>query len=194
MPILHIPSDAFSHGQIKSKLWLCEHLSNWLQKHLNSSSPYTLHWFGSWVGVGPFLLLALTKKSFKKINLYDLTATDLDISKNLLDYWRCESVEINTYNQDVNTVVVLNDPHQIFVNTACEHIAGSHWLSSIAKGSFVLLQSTDMAHAEHINCPTDLNDFLKKYSDQLEVLDKQQLYFDYPDKKFTRYMLFGIKI
>ncbi|MBY0553524.1 hypothetical protein K2P97_03275 [bacterium] len=193
MPILNIPSDAFSHGQIKSKLWLCEHFKKWAEIHFKQESGYTLNWYGSWIGLGPLLLLSFNNNVFKKINLFDLNEYDLKSSASVLDFWRCESIEVNTFNSDVNTITPSKDANQLFVNTACEHIAGSAWLKNIPVGSYVLLQSTDMPHIEHINCPENAKDFLSKYIEEIQILDTQELAFQYPDKSFKRFMLLGIK-
>ena len=193
MPSLSIPSDSFSHGQIKSKLWLCESFALWFKKYLSADNSYILNWYGSWVGIGPFLLLANNPKLFKKINLYDLNSADLATSKNLLDFWRCESVEINTHTADVNSILPSSEPHQIFINTSCEHVHETQWLANIPKNTHILLQSTDMPHVEHTNCPTDMTDFAGKYAGHINILEQHFIQFNYPDKKFSRYMLFGTK-
>ncbi|MEQ1722845.1 MAG: hypothetical protein ABL930_06685 [Pseudobdellovibrio sp.] len=193
MPSLLIPSDAFSHGQIKSKLWLCENFSLWLKKYLSKHNIYTLNWYGSWVGIGPMLLLSQNTSLFSKINLFDLNDIDLAISGSVLDYWKCESIEIKLHNVDINSYEPTTEPNQIFINTSCEHILDDNWLKLIPTGSNILLQSTDMPHLEHINNPQDLNHFTQMYSDNINVLEVKSLAFDYPDKKFNRYMLFGTK-
>src|SRR5436190_23685708 len=72
MKDLILPRDAFSHGQVKSKLWLSESFSKWSASHLNKDAKYDLNWYGSWVGIGPFVLLAGTGVRIKSINLFDL--------------------------------------------------------------------------------------------------------------------------
>ena len=70
---------------------------------------------------------------------------------------------------------------------------GTQWVENIPHGAFVLFQSTDMVHPEHINRPLDLDDFTKPFLEFVEVLESAQINFDYPDKSFNRYMLFGTK-
>lgn len=193
MKDLSIPRDAFSHGQIRSKLWLSEKFADWSKKHVEASENLTLNWYGSWVGIGPFLLLSRTDIKFTRVNLFDLNAQDLEVSRSILDYWRCESIEIITHCIDVNDHRPENTPNQVFINSACEHMAEHLWLEQIPKGSFVLLQSTDMQHPEHVNCAIDLEQFINNYSPGLTVLESQQIDFFYPDKQFSRFMLFGRK-
>lgn len=190
---LILPRDAFSHGQIRSKLWLSEHFAVWSTKHLLDRN-YTLNWYGSWVGIGPFILLQNTKVRFNKINLFDLNSEHLEISRQVLDFWRCESIAISTKALDVNEIVPDLQPDQLFINTSCEHINNDIWLKNIPKGSLVLLQSTNMPHPEHTNCASNLDQFVAKYGGFITLLESEQIDFNYPDKEFSRFMLLGRKI
>lgn len=193
MKDLIVPRDAFSHGQIKSKLWLSESFSRWAVQHLDIGAKFELNWYGSWVGIGPFLLLTGTGIQFKAINLFDLNAESLEASRLILDFWRCESIELTTQLLDVNNHVPLASTHQIFINSACEHMDNQAWLQNLPAGSIVLLQSTDMHHPEHVNCSRTLKDFVIKQNGLIDVLESDEIHFDYPDKKFSRFMLFGNK-
>lgn len=193
MKDLIIPRDAFSHGQIKSKLWLSECFTKWAAQHLDSSAKYELNWYGSWVGIGPFLLLSDKALKFGVINLFDLNAESLEASRLILDYWRCESIEISTRQLDVNTYIPAAGNNQIFVNSACEHMENENWLKNLPVGSVVLLQSTDMPHVEHINGSLSLGDFANKLSSLVKVLESNEIQFNYPDKTFSRFMIFGIR-
>ena len=189
-----LPADALSHGQIKSKIWLSQRLNSWIPKHITTpADDYTLNWYGSWVGMGPFLFLAQTQLRFLDINLIDLDATSLEKSRHLLEYWRCEWARLHTHQIDFNLFTPSDQPHQFFFNTSCEHDPNNSWVKKIPTGSFVLLQSTDMPHPEHVNSPKDLKHFLSLYENCLKILESEQLNFKYPDKSFSRFMLFGIK-
>ncbi len=192
--VLNIPSDAFSHGQIKSKLWLAKELSCWSEKHMDKGIRYELNWYGSWVGMGPFLLFCQANLRFSKVNLFDLDQEALAVSKALLNFWHCEGVEINLINQDMGKATESGAASRLFINTACEHVSDEQWLKNISAGSFVLLQSTDMKHVEHINSPKNFEDFLLKYSPHIHTLESDAIHFTYPDKEFFRFMLFGRKL
>ena len=118
---------------------------------------------------------------------------DLENSKSVLDFWRCESIEINLHNIDVNSYIPSPKSNKLFINTSCEHLNDNNWLMQIPSGAHVILQSTNMPHDEHINSPYDLNHFIEMYSKLISIIDSQSLEFVYPNKKFDRYMLFGIK-
>ena len=193
MQTISFPADAFSHGQIRSKIWLTKKLNMWSQKHMALDKTWVLNWYGSWCNVGPFMLLSNTFLNFIRINLYELTDEYLEVAPKFLDFWRCEGVEINQIVGDVNSIYPNSYAQQLFVNTACEHMVGTQWVENIPHGAFVLFQSTDMVHPEHINRPLDLDDFTKPFLEFVEVLESAQINFDYPDKSFNRYMLFGTK-
>jgi hypothetical protein len=191
---LILPSDAFSHGQIRSKIWLSEKLTFWLRAYDLDSHIYSLNWYGSWVGLGPFVLLTNSPLKISKMNLFDLEKKHLEASRQVLNYWACEGVEINTFNEDVNSYTHLPEEKKlIFINSACEHMQSSEWLHNIPTNSLVVLQSTNMPHPEHINCHSSLTHFTSAYSAYLNILDSDSIHFTYPDKSFVRFMILGFK-
>lgn len=190
---IQIPKDAFSDGQVRSKIWLSKHLDLWSKKYLNEKQSYCLNWYGSWVGLGPFMVLSTTSILFHKLNLIELDQSALVSSRKILDHWHCHSYEINYLQQDMNQFNPSREPNQIFINTACEHVIDTEWLKQIPQGSFILLQSTDMPHIEHINISNNLNEFELKMIDQFKILEKSELNFIYPSRTFSRFMLFGQK-
>ena len=191
MQNISIPVDAFSHGQIKSKLWLCQQLNFWSAKHFDTDCSYVLSWYGSWVGLGPFLLLSQTKIRFQEVNLVDINLAALDISEKLLEFWRLESVKISVHQVDANEIQPDPYAHHIVVNTACEHIRETAWLENLPTGAMVLLQSTNMRHIEHINPAASLSDFKSQYEKFVTVLESDQMEVSYPTSKFSRFMLLG---
>lgn len=191
---MRINSDAFSHGQIKSKLWLLKQFHNIFSSDTTAIKQFILHWYGSWVGVGPFLFLTQYSDYINEINLYDIEASDLDSSLKILNFWYCEGLNIKTHIADVNTTHL--DPskkNQIVINTSCEHIVESKWIENIPKSTRIVLQSTDMPHVEHINCPKNLDDFINKYDKHIDIQNYDTLNFNYPNMSFSRYMLSGVK-
>lgn len=189
-----INSDAFSHGQIKSKLWLLNAFQKLFSSDAVPKKQFILHWYGSWVGVGPFLLLTQYDDYINEINLYDIEASDLDSSLKILNFWFCEGLSIKTHTSDVNTIHLdPSKPNQIVINTSCEHIIENQWIENIPKATRIILQSTDMPHIEHVNSPKNLEDFIQKYEKQIEIHSHDALNFNYPNMNFSRYMLSGIK-
>ena len=191
---LSIPKDAFSDGQVRSKLWLANSLNEWGRKYFTSNTTYTLNWYGSWVGLGPFLLLSLTDIKFSTVNLIELDDESLKTSRRILDYWICEGVQINTFNENMNHYLPQStSENQLFVNTACEHVLEIDWIKRIPTGAKILLQSTDMTHTEHINSVSSLAEFKTQMNPYFSVKEINQLDVSYPNMSFSRFMLFGVK-
>lgn len=190
-----VPKDAFSHGQIKSKIWLVDSFNEIASQHIDIKRKHTLSWYGSWIGLGPFIFLLQSKMQLKEIRLFDINQNSLDASKNILNFWLCEGILLNTFCEDINNTQPIDSPDQIFVNTSCEHIVSNDWIKKIPIGSYVILQSTDMRHIEHVNSPKNLDDFIAKYASFVEIYSTHQLPVSYDDCdfRFTRYMLFGRK-
>lgn len=191
---LQIPKDAFSDGQIRSKLWLSHSLNLWAQRYFQSHSNFWLTWYGSWVGVGPFMLLSLSDIQFETVNLVEIDKNSLETSENLLQHWFFKGVQIQKIFDDMNTFKPNPIPkNQIFVNTACEHVLSHQWLDNIPKGSFLILQSTNMKHEEHINSSQTLEEFKNKMANHITILETDQLDFKYSNYEFSRFMIFGRK-
>ena len=63
---MEVDKDAFSSGQVGSKIWLCEELerTGWSSK--------TTHIYGGWYGMTAFLLLSRGKFKVGNIRSYDV--------------------------------------------------------------------------------------------------------------------------
>lgn len=193
MTLFPTPSDAFSHSQIKSKFWLADMVQSWQSRNLLPQKFY-LHWLASWVGIGPFVLLSrLPQTTFSGLSLYDLNENSLKTSHLILDYWRCQNIPIELHCSEINNSTTYHPQQGVYINTSCEHMRSQDWLNQITQSSYVVLQSTDMAHPQHFLRSKDLNHFKEQYSPWLEIRDACEIDFSYPDKKFARFMLLGIK-
>jgi hypothetical protein len=73
--------DAFSSGQIGSKIWLCEKLEK-----LNWSSDLT-YIYGGWYGITAFLLLSRGKFNVSKIRSLDIDPSCEPIADMINENW-----------------------------------------------------------------------------------------------------------
>jgi len=192
---LSLHEDAFSDGQVRSKIWLADMVSQWAAKHFeNFEKPYVITWYGSWVGVGPFLLLSKTNIPFSKLVLVEIDEVSLQTSKSILNHWDWRKDRVFYIKEDINRYVPgVSSAPSLFINTICEHLPSDQWLKNIPPGSLVILQATDMPHDEHTNRPKNLADFTERFSDSgLKILESAQLNFDYLNgKTFSRFMILG---
>lgn len=187
--------DAWSSGQVSSKIWLCEEL----EKHLESSQEATIWIYGGWYGILSFLLLSRGKLSIKFIRSFDLDHRCESIANIINENWiwdgklkfhswtaDCEKINLNNYQK-----YSPNKP-DIIISTVCEHLKDNKWWDNIPKGQTVVLQSTDMKAKDHINCVHSQSEFAQKYPMQ-SVFYLGQKDFKYERFSFSRFMLIGTK-
>jgi hypothetical protein len=178
-------TDAFTHGQIRSKLWLCRELEK-----LNCSSNLT--WiYGGWYGLVAFLLLSRNKFNVKRIHSYDVDPSCKAIAEMINDNWVCQSEVFRAHTLDCN--LLLPTESDLIINTATEHFPSMTWWNNIPSGKRVVLQGNNMVHeGEEVTISTSLDNFkqqfpLSKYEYTGEIE------FNYDTWGFKRYMVIGIK-
>ena len=185
--------DAWSDGQVSSKLWLCRSIESFLKERPR----LTLWIFGSWYGTLAFLLLTRERLDIKKIYCFDVDRRANKIAKKILDHWRFQEVEIEVFNEDCQNISI-DSPYykmakpDLIINTSCEHMSDYQWWQHIPPETFFALQSTDMPHPTHINPVHSLNEFRTKIS-PCEIFRAEEKHFSYPTLKFNRFMLVGKK-
>ncbi len=181
--------DAFSHGQIKSKLWLCEEM----EKSFKDFEYINLEVFGSWYGSLVFLMLIRNRLNIKNVNFYDIDQEALRISRKLHDFWLHEhSVQLNFNISDCQLIKLPLNKNSIIINTSCEHFSDLDWWHNLADGTYFVIQSTDMVHEQHISPTFSLEQWKHQLSPRLIIYEGQNK-TTYEDYSFTRFMLMGIK-
>lgn len=188
--------DAFSLGQLKSKLWLIDNLPNNLG---------TVFICAGWYGTLASLMFDRARKKFDKIRSFDIDETCADIADTMnrpwvMDGWQFKASTLDilkmeyptqhtTYRANGTSLDLIEMPDTI-INTSCEHIENfEEWYNKIPKGKLICLQSNDyVALEEHVNCVKDSLHFA-------EMAPLSKVYFtgELPLEKYTRYMRIGIK-
>lgn len=171
--------ESFWKGQVNSKLWLINNLNNFL-----NDDPKKIVIHGGWNGVLASLLFNTD------INITQITSVDIDPS--------CEEVArtINKRQEMEGKFIAVtadmtsyNYEADIVINTSCEHITQeqyTEWLNLVPKDALIVLQSNNFFELdEHINCATDVNDFVKMSN--IDVFWSGE--FQTP--KYTRFMIIG---
>ena len=176
--------DAFSNGQIDSKLWLCREL-----EALDWSSELT-HIYGGWYGMLGFLLLSREKFQVKRIASFDVDPACEAIADMINENWVIKNWQFKAHTEDCNQMLSGNP--DLIINTSTEHFDSMEWFDNIPKGMRVILQGNNMPHDDHYIHSASLNDFIKRYPlSQLAYSGSKD--FTYPDWSFTRYMIIGVK-
>lgn len=174
--------DAFWRGQIQSKEWLIETLTNYIPI---KDAPVKIDIHGGWVGVLASMLFQ------SHIPIKYICSVDIDPSCELIATMMNKIEEIDgkfkAVTGDMCTVPVNGT---VVINTSCEHITQEQyelWLSRIPANSIIVLQSNNYKIPEHVRVAQSLEEF-KQQSHLKEMWSgtlKTQLY--------DRWMIIGNK-
>ncbi len=184
--IVKVEKDAWSSGQISSKLWLCKELEN-----LNIQNPQIIWVYGGWVGLASLLLLSREIFPVKHIRSFDKDPSYEHIADTILENWVWQSWKFKAITADCNKMDFTGEKPDIIINCSTEHFDENTWYQSIPTGTLVALQNNDMPHSQHSSCFKNCEEFAEYYD--LNTLYQGTLDFTYPDWKFSRYMIIGTK-
>ena len=178
---------AFSHGQVHSKIWLCEQL----EPYITYNSRILI--LGSWYNVLGSMLLNRKPRHYPCITGIDHDCEAINIANKLCEPWMIAPTPfITNICQDVN--IFDSNGYNIIINCSCEHIEKDDWFYKIPKNTLVCLQSSDVCLTGKdwdIKNPNPTFDtFLNKYP-LSTYLYKDQMLFNYPDIQYKRFMLIG---
>lgn len=186
MKILPVDKDAFSSGQVGSKIWLCEQLEQ-LFDNID-----TVWIYGGWYGITAFLLQSRGNLTIDSIRSYDLDPTCESVADMINENWLINDWQFKAHTTDCSSLQPkLNNP-DLIINTSTEHFVNTEWWDNIPNGTYVALQGNNMAHDDHVIHSESLADFCQTYS-LSEVLYSGELQFTYPTWNFTRFMQIGKK-
>ena len=188
---ISINSDAFSSGQIGSKIWLCEKL-----EQIFGQSNETIWVLGGWYGVTSLLLLSRGVINVSSIRSFDVDPVCEKIADTLLNNWVWQHWTFKAFTNDCNKLDFKSDqygPHPtLIINTSCEHFDSMDWFNNIPTGTKVAVQTNDMPHDDHVTNVSSMDDVKLQYP--LSKIKYEGIKtFKYPDWSFNRFMLIGYK-
>lgn len=176
---------SFSHGQIVSKLWLCDHI----EQYLTNSKIAIL---GGWYNILGFLLLSRYQNKINHITSFDIDQSTKPIADKIVDAWL--SKYASNITADVNTLDFQN--FDIIINCSPEHMSSNDWFNNIPNNKLVCIQSSNITIKEHpwlvCNPNTSLNNLCKKYK-LSKLFYNDELPIVYTDWGYKRYMIIGEK-
>jgi len=181
---MNVDKDAFSSGQIGSKIWLCEEL-----ERLEWSSNLTYIYAG-WYGITSFLLLSRGKFQVDKIRSLDIDPSCQPVADMINENWVWQDWKFKALTQDCNNHV--GQFGDLIINTSTEHFTSKEWFDRIPKGTRVVLQGNNMPHDDHVIHSETLDDFIFQYP-LSNIVYQGSKEFVYPNWGFTRYMILGTK-
>ncbi len=183
---MNIDKDAFSSGQISSKIWLCEELEKLFDK-IDSIWIY-----GGWYGLTAFLLRSRNNIEIQQIRSIDVDPRCEPIADMINENWVWKDWSFKAITKDCEQPDFIPIDVDLVINTSTEHFKSLDWFYNIPKGTSVVLQGADMKHEDHIFHFNNLSDFLSKFP-LTETYFSGEKIFQYPDWKFSRFMVIGVK-
>jgi hypothetical protein len=184
---LKIDSDAFSAGQIESKIWAAEELER-VSAHTNI---LRISMLGGWYGLFHFILKIRGKQTVEWCRSYDLDASACSTANIINNTWETKEWAFRSIPKDANDLFYQDNTNCI-VNTATEHFSGKDWYNRIPKGTLCLFQGNDLEIEDHVNKPTDLNHFKSLWPLEIMLFEGTK-YFNFEKDPYTRYMVIGYK-
>jgi len=188
--------DAYSIGQLKSKIWLIENLPSDLG---------TVFICAGWYGTLASLMFERARSKFNKIRSFDIDSSCAAVADTInrphvMDGWQFKASTLDIMDMEYPTKYVthrangssleLTEMPDTIINTSCEHIKDfEKWYRAIPTGTIVVLQSNNYFEiTEHVNCSTSLEEFSNS-APMNNCFSLSELPLD----KYTRYMKIGIK-
>ena len=184
--------DAFSHGQIISKLWLCEELERYVQPNL---SVWVL---GSWYNITAFMLQVRKPDYYKHITGFDTDTNAIAVADKICSAWNIYApTTVTNIVTDANSLDWTNCP-DIVINCSAEHFDHNTWFGLIPKNTIVCIQSTNITDTNEpwlIKQPTPtIKEFKKIYPLAQEfMVGIKPIPLNKHGKFYERYMIIGKK-
>jgi len=192
--------DAFTQGQLRSKLWLL--------KHLRDINLGTVFICAGWYGTLARAMFENERIHFDKIRSFDIDEKCVEVADMINKQWNKDDWAFKALHSDILDVnytehswtfwstknnresyPIIDSPNTI-INTSCEHIENfTKWFSAIPKDKLVALQTNNYFElSEHVNCVKDINQF-KQQAPLNNIIYEGELELE----KYIRYMLIGYK-
>ena len=192
--------DAFTQGQLRSKLWLL--------KHLRGIDLGTVFICAGWYGTLARAMFENNNIHFDKIRSFDIDPKCAEVADMINKQWNKEDWKFKALHSDILDVnyikhswtfwstkndresYPITDSPNTIINTSCEHIEKfTDWFKLLLPGKLVALQSNNYFEIkDHINCVNSLDEF-KQQAPLNNIIYEGELELE----KYTRYMVIGYK-
>lgn len=180
---------SFSHGQIQSKVWLCESLEPYIPHNANVAI------LGSWYNVLGLLLLTRNTYRYNFIIGVDNDPKVTPIADKICEGFMIQpNVKIKNICADANTYNLQG--YQVVINCSVEHMDSTAWFHNLAPNTIVCIQSSNVHQSDEnfdIKSPNqNIQSLCEKFPCK-EFYHKKTKNFQYNDWGYSRFMTIGIK-
>lgn len=181
--------NAFSHGQIQSKIWLCEEI----EKHIEKDSRVAI--LGSWYNVLGFMLLVRKPKFYTSVRGFDLDEKAIEMANKITEAW---SIQPDCYlqNEHANANDIDLNGYDVVINTSVEHMSSQVWFHKVPGNALICIQSSNVTMSDHNWDIKNPSANFKDFIDAFPLTDykfKGHISFDYGPNSYSRFMIIGYK-
>lgn len=181
--------NAFSHGQIQSKQWLCEILEPYMPY---GSSTLVL---GCWYNIIGLMLLTRNPNIHYYIKGIDIDFDAINIANYVCQAWTIKpNIKMTNQVADANTFDL--NGYNVIINCSLEHMESDQWFHNIPNGTLVCLQSSDVNIQDSLwdikNPIPTMSTLVGKYPMSFYFY-RNTKYFDYGNFGYNRFMCIGLK-
>jgi len=186
---MYMNLNAFSHGQLQSKQWLCESIEPYISKKSRVAI------LGSWYNVLGLMMLTRCHQKYQEILGIDIDPDAIEHADKLCEGWTIgKTAKLKNLLGDVNNIKL--EGYNVVINCSTEHMENKGWFDNIDFGSLVCLQTSNLDNPDDewkiINPTYTLGGFKKKYP-LSHIIVADTLEIDYDTWGYKRFMLIGIK-
>lgn len=191
MKSIKIDIDAFSSGQIESKIWGAEELEKiCLNENINCLRVIIV---GGWYSLLHFILKVRNNIQISYCRSIDLDPHVCHVSNQINNTWEMKEWEFRSYPSDANKFKFQDEDINCVINTSTEHFESMDWFKNIPLGTLVLLQGNNLIHDEE---QTVINQTLDQFSSCFtlqKTLFSGELEIKGKSLPYKRFMIIGYK-
>jgi hypothetical protein len=179
---VRLETDAFSAGQVESKIWAAEELER-VAAHTHILKISIL---GGWYGLLHFILKTRSRQMIEWCRSYDLDPAACSVANVINNTWEMKEWAFRSYPQDANSIAY-GDTNCV-INTSTEHFTSNRWFDNISDGVLCLFQGNDLKIDDHVQRPESLEHFKTMFPLSVILFEGEKKFDTY-----TRYMIIGHK-
>jgi SAM-dependent methyltransferase len=185
---MNLNFDSFSHGQIISKIWLCENLEPYILKNARIAI------LGSWYNILSFMMITRQPYKYQHILGIDVNPETIDIADKICSTWTM-GINAVVENKIGDAGNVDFSEFDVVINCSPEHMPND-WYNNVKEGTLVCIQTSDVTDSAYpwlvSNPNKDIDTMIEKYPlSQRFFMGTKEI--EYTDWGYKRFMTIGLK-
>jgi hypothetical protein len=145
---MELNPEAFSAGQLKSKIWAARELENCI--NTNNVGALNVYLLGGWYATLFFILKIRDNIEINTCRSFDLDPEACIVANTINNLWEQKDWQFKSFPKDVNEIDYPSEVNCV-INTSAEHMESHDWFENIPAGTICLIQSNNLEIPEHVN-------------------------------------------